>query len=42
VRLNETLVAVLEAFPDIVFVVGSDGRIEFRILLRASLPLQPA
>jgi PAS domain S-box-containing protein len=30
VRLNETLVAVLEAFPDVVFVVDSDGRIEFK------------
>jgi PAS domain S-box-containing protein len=30
VRLNETLVAVLEAFPDIVFVVDNEGRIEFK------------
>jgi PAS domain S-box-containing protein len=30
IRLNETLVTVLEAIPDIVFVIGLDGGIEFR------------
>ena len=30
VRLNETLVSVMGAIPDIVFVTGVDGKIEFR------------
>jgi PAS domain S-box-containing protein len=30
VRLNETLVSVLESIPDIVFVTGITGRIQFR------------
>ena len=30
VRLNETLIYILEAIPDVVFVVGPDGGIEFR------------
>src|SRR6185503_1568346 len=30
VRRNETLVSVAGAIPDIVFVTGADGKIEFR------------
>jgi PAS domain S-box-containing protein len=30
VRLNETLIYILEAIPDVVFVVAPDGEIEFR------------
>jgi PAS domain S-box-containing protein len=30
IRLNETLIYILEAIPDVVFVIGGDGEVEFQ------------